>query len=53
MVKQDPDSMTQSFSDIKETFKVKTIETYLFHVNFEVNEVAQLLWRSVALVSLL
>lgn len=38
--------MMQIFSDIKETLKVKNIKTHLFHVSFEVNEVACLLWRS-------
>lgn len=41
--KQDTDYITQSFSDIKVRLKVKTIKTYLFHVNFEVNEVVCLL----------
>lgn len=45
--------MTQSVSDIKETLDVKNTETHLFHVNLEVNEMAGLLWRRVALVSLL
>lgn len=45
--------MMQFFPDIKETLKVKNIKTHLFHVNFEMNEVACLLGRSVALVSLL